>query len=233
MTRRAHWFAELLVIAFLFVIYDVVANLATVRAAQAYGHGRDLLSLSPWNVELSANQLLAGIGWLGDLAAYYYDFAHAVVTISVLLLCYALRPVAYRAARTALLLISLAALGIFWIYPAAPPRLLPDQGFIDIVADSGTWGAWEHGAVVTSRANEFAAMPSLHLAWAVWVALAVWSMTDRRWLRVAVCGHVALTAIVSVFTGNHYLIDLLAGAVLAVAAWLASQQLHRQPAGSL
>ncbi|MCU1587593.1 MAG: hypothetical protein JWN31_1086 [Frankiales bacterium] len=212
-----------MVIALLFV-YDFVAGLAKVRAPEAYAHGRSLLT--PGHFELSANHWMAGIAWLQDPAAYYYDLAHIDVTLGVFLLCFFLRPQVYRVARTALVLINLAALAVFWVYPVAPPRLLPGGGFVDLVADSGTWGAWEAGGAVADRANEFGSMPSLHLAWATWVALTVWQMTGNRWLRAAACLHVAVTTAVVILTGNHYLIDVLAGAALAAACWVAATRLR-------
>ncbi|MCW2543865.1 MAG: hypothetical protein JWM40_1417 [Frankiales bacterium] len=207
----------------LLFVYDFVAGLAKVRADTAYAHGHDLLDLTPHHLELTANHWLAGVPWLQDPAAYYYDLAHIDVTLGVFLLCYFLKPAGYRLARNALVLINLAALVVFWAYPVAPPRLLPGAGFTDVVADSGTWGAWEAGGAVADRANEFGSMPSLHLAWATWVALVVWRMTDRRALRALGLLHVAITSVVVIYTGNHYAIDLLAGAALALIAWLAAQ----------
>lgn len=221
MTRRAHWAGELLVIAFLLVIYDYVAGLAPNRKAAALAHGRDLLALSPDGLEKSADHWLHGVTWLIDPAAYYYDLAHIDVTLGIFLLCYFLRPLAYRQARTALVLINLAALVVFLAYPVAPPRLL-DAGFFDLVADSGTWGAWEAGGAVADHANEYGSMPSLHLAWATWVAMTVWSMTTNRWLRGLGILHVVLTTLVVIFTGNHYLIDLLAGSALTLLCWFAA-----------
>jgi membrane-associated phospholipid phosphatase len=145
-------------------------------------------------------------------------------------------------ARNALVLVNVVALAVFWTYPVAPPRLLPDGGFTDIVAASGTWGAWDRGGAIADRANELGSMPSLHLAWAAWVALVLWRLTTRTWVRALGCVHVALTSVVVVLTGNHYLVDLPAGVALALGCWLAaarfalpghtatSQPLVRQPA---
>jgi len=224
-TRRPHWSGELLVLVGLLVVYDRVAGLAKVRADEAYAHGRDLLELSPAGLEKAANLWLAGVGWLYDPFAYYYDLAHIDVTLVVFLLCWFLRPGVYRQARTSLVVINLIALGIVLLYPVAPPRLLPSADFVDIVALSGTWGS---GGAVADRANEFGAMPSLHLAWAVWVALTVWTMTESRWWRGLGWVHVALTGAVTVYTGNHYLLDLLAGALLAAAAWAGTAQVRQR-----
>lgn len=208
----------MLVVAFLLVIYDQVAGLAKVRAAAAFAHGRALLALTPGGLEKHADHWLAGIGWLRDPASYYYDLAHIDLTLAVFLACYVFRAPVYRRARTALMLVNLMGLVVFLLYPVAPPRLLPGAGFVDIVAQSGTFGAGTDGGV-TYHANEFGSLPSLHAAWAIWVALTVMSMTTRRFLRALGWAHVSLTFVVVIITGNHYVLDLVAGAVVIGAAW--------------
>jgi hypothetical protein len=148
-----------------------------------------------------------------------YDLAHIDVTLVVLVVCFVFRAPVYRRARNALLLVNLAGLVVFLAFPVAPPRLLPGAGFVDIVAGSGTWGAWEAGGGVADHANELASMPSLHAAWAIWVALTVMSMTTRRSWRLLAWTHVALTCTVVIVTGNHYVIDVLAGAGVVSGAW--------------
>jgi hypothetical protein len=207
------------VVAVLLVVYDQVASLARVRAGAAVAHGRDLLALSPFGLEKAADLWLAGLSWLQAPASYYYDLAHIDVTLVVLVVCFVFRAPVYRRARNALLLVNLAGLVVFLAFPVAPPRLLPGAGFVDIVAGSGTWGAWEAGGGVADHANELASMPSLHAAWAIWVALTVMSMTTRRSWRLLAWTHVALTCTVVIVTGNHYVIDVLAGAGVVSGAW--------------
>lgn len=222
MPRRPHWTGELVVLVLLLVVYDQVSALASTRAAAAVAHGRGLLRVEHLGLEKAANLWLAGISWLQDPAAYYYDLAHLSVTMAVLVGCWVYRVPVYRRARNALLAINVVGLAVFLLYPVAPPRLLPGGGFYDVVASSGTWGAWEAGGGVAAHANELASMPSLHVAWAVWVALTVATMTPRRRWRVLAWAHVALTCVVVVVTGNHYLLDLLAGAATCALAWLLS-----------
>jgi hypothetical protein len=212
-------------VAVLLVVYDQVASLAKVRTGAAVAHGRDLLALSPFGLERAADHWLAGLSWLHAPAAYYYDLAHVDVTLVALVVCYVFRAQVYRRARNALLLVNLAGLVVFVAYPVAPPRLLPGAGFVDVVATSGTWGAWEAGGGVADHANELASMPSLHAAWAIWVALTVTSMTTRRSWRLLGWAHVALTVTVVIVTGNHYVIDVLAGAVVVSAAWVVAPAL--------
>jgi hypothetical protein len=218
MLRRPHWAGELVVVVCLLVVYDRVAALARVRIDSAVEHGRALLAWSG-GLEKTADHWLAGVSWLQAPASYYYDLAHIDVTVAVLLLCYWRAPDVYRKGRNALIAINLVGLTTFVLYPVAPPRLLPGSGFVDIVAGSGTWGAWEAGGGIADRANELASMPSLHAAWAIWVALTVTAMTGNRWLRGLAWTHVALTFVVVIVTGNHYVIDVIAGVATTAAAW--------------
>ena len=219
---RPRWPGELAVVVGLLVVYDQVAGLARVRMAAAVTHGQDLLRLEHLGLERRLDHWLDRTAWLHAPAAYYYDIAHITVTTAVLVGAYALRPQRYRRARTALVGINLIGLAVFLAYPLAPPRLLPGAGFVDIVARSHTWGAWESAGGVAQRANEYGSMPSLHVAWALWVALTVVSMTPRLRWRLLAWAHVALTSVVVLATGNHYLLDVLAGAVVLAVAWTAA-----------
>ena len=222
MLRRPHWAGELVVVALLLVVYDRVSALASTRADAAAAHGRSILALEHLGLEKSADLWLAGTSWLQAPASYYYDLAHIGVTMGVLVGCWVFCGGVYRRARNALLLVNVVGLAVFLLYPVAPPRLLPGSGFYDVVANSHTFGAWEAGGRVAAHANELASMPSLHAAWALWVALTVMTMTaDRRW-RALAWAHLALTCVVVVVTGNHYVLDLVAGAVTCAAAWGAS-----------
>jgi diacylglycerol O-acyltransferase len=98
----------------------------------------------------------------------------------------------------------------------APPRLLPGGGFVDVVALSGTF---QSGDGAAQHANAFGSMPSLHAGWAIWVALTVMTMTTRWWVRGLAWLHVGLTFVVVIITGNHYLIDIVAGAATVAVAW--------------
>ncbi len=217
--RRPGWPGELLVVFGLLVVYDQVAGLAKLRVGTSVAHGRALLALERSDLEHDLDSWLDRTSWLHAPAAYYYDVAHICVTVGVLLAAYLWRAEVYRRARTALVAINVIGFAGFLAYPVAPPRLLPGAGFVDIVARSGTWGAWDTGGAVAQRANEFGSMPSLHAAWAVWVALTVLSMTRRAPLRALAWGHVAMTTVVVLATGNHYWLDVVAGAATGGVCW--------------
>jgi hypothetical protein len=209
---------ELLVIAALLVVYDRVRSLAAVRSAVADSHGWaifDAESALHLRIEGALNSWLTGQHVLRVLAVDYYQYVHVSFALAVLVICYVRRPAAYRQVRNALVLTNVVALAVFALYPAAPPRLLPGAGFIDSVAAAGFGSS--HGPI---PADQYGALPSLHLAWATWVAVTGFVITRRRAPRMLFVAHPILTAIVVVATGNHYVLDVASGALLGItAAW--------------
>jgi PAP2 superfamily len=227
---RPSLLVEGLIVAWLAWLYDVVTNLAPVRAHAALGHGWAIwhaeraTGLDP---ELALNHWLAAHHTLGQLASYYYDNAHFVITIGLLVWLWLRHPRDYRPLRSALVLVNLIGFAVFWLYPVAPPRMLAGTGFFDVVGHSGTFGQWHTGSLASS-ADQFAAMPSLHIAWALWCAVVLWrSAPAPGRLRVLVRSiavlYPCLTTADVFATGNHYLFDVLAGAAtLPLALLLAS-----------
>jgi hypothetical protein len=234
---RSPLIVELAVMAWLFWLYDVIDNLAPTRSALALGNARAVLHLERslgLNVELTLDRWLSGHALLALIATDYYFFAHVLVTVAVLGWLWMRRPQLYKQARTQLVLINLIAFAVFWRYPLAPPRMLPALGYEDVVSQSHAVFSWHSGAL-RQDADQFAAMPSLHVAWASWAALAVWRAAWRPWVRALALLHPLLTAVVVLATGNHWLLDLLAGEaafLLGVALqrllWLAQLQARRR-----
>ena len=222
---------EILIVLTLMVVYDRLRTLAAVDPTAAVGHGLAILhdeTLLHLRFEDGLNAWLAGQAFLRDLAADYYQFVHETVALSVLAICYVRRPSVYRSARNALVLTNVIGLVVFALYPVAPPRLLPGSQFVDVVAAAG-FGA-SHGAIT---ADQYGAMPSLHLAWATWAALTVWAMTRRRSLRVLVVAHVVLTGLIVIATGNHYVFDVAVGTMLGAATAAVTGLLPRRNTAAL
>jgi hypothetical protein len=221
--RRARWWGELLVVAWLAWVYDAITNLAPAREAVALAHGRGIFSLEQSlhiDPELSLNRWLAGHDTLGAITSYYYDNAHFVVTIGLLAWLWWKRADLYRPLRSSLVAINLLGLLVFWRYPVAPPRMLASSGFSDVVASTHTLGSWHTGSLA-AEANQFGAMPSLHIAWAAWCTLVLWRLSARVWVRTLALLYPCLTTFAVLATGNHYLLDVLAGlATFALAVAL-------------
>lgn len=225
--RRPRIIGELLVVLLLLRAYDMVRGHAEVREVAALRHGRQLLDIERWlhiDVELSANLWTAQQSALSLVASYWYQFAHVSVTLATLVWCWWRRPRSYRRARNALVLTNVFGLAIFLVYPAAPPRFLPGFGFVDTVADAGFGPT--HGGPVT--ADQFGAFPSLHLAWAVWTALVAYRLVGSPMLRRLWLCYPVITAVVVVVTGNHYLLDILAGVVIALVTLAIAHRVPRR-----
>jgi membrane-associated phospholipid phosphatase len=140
-----------------------------------------------------------------------------VVTFALLAWLWWSRPALYQRLRLQLVIVNLIAFVVFWRYPLAPPRMFPGLGYNDVIASSHAFVSWHSGALVHD-ADQFAAMPSLHVAWAAWCGLAIWQLYRRRAVAVLAIAYPLLTALVVVATGNHYLLDVVAGGATVLAA---------------
>ena len=216
---RTRWWVEALVIAWLCWVYDGITNLAPLRLHLAIDHARGvlhverLLHLDP---ELTLDRWLAGHHTLGLVLSDYYDNAHFIVTLGLLGWLWWRRADLYRPLRNSLVVVNLLGFAVFWVYPVAPPRML--KGFTDVVASTGAFGSWHEGALA-SEADQVAAMPSLHIAWAVWCTVALWRISERPSVRVIAVLYPCVTAAAVLATGNHFVLDILGGLAAIVVAF--------------
>jgi hypothetical protein len=215
---------ELLVVFALLRVYDYVKSLESVRMKPALANGRDVLLIESdlhVDFERTANHWVSHHHSLSTVLVWWYQYSHITGTMIVLACCYLWFPACYRSARNALALTNIVGMAVFVVLPVMPPRLLPHAGFIDSVAVAG-FGT-SHGGPVEPA--QFAAMPSLHLAWATWVAVVGYAMLKGIRHRELVFLYPLLTTIAVIATGNHYVLDVatgvaLAGGTLAVCGFL-------------
>jgi len=161
--------------------------------------------------ELQVQRLLEPLE--GFFSTYYMLGFAPVVASSLVWLARAHRRL-YQELRT-LLFVSLGlALIVYVAFPTAPPRLVPGLQVADTVGLAGH----DSGSFAGVRFDPYAAMPSLHVGWSVLIALIVYRATSRTWLRAVAVAHPVLMALAVTATGNHYLVDSLAGALVAVLA---------------
>jgi len=213
-----------LLLALLFA-YSRVRLAASDDRATAVRHGLDVLQLERLlhlDVEAAVNGALGQVSVLAVAASYWYAALHYTVTPLALVLLYRHRPGEYRRLRTALVLATAAALVGYVALPTAPPRLV--GGYVDTLLSTspvGWWGA-EGSAVrgAGGAVDQFAAMPSMHVGWALWCGLVFWRLAHTRWQRALALGYPAVTAVVVVGTANHWVLDVLAGAALVGVAWV-------------
>jgi hypothetical protein len=130
-------------------------------------------------------------------------------------------PSAYRPARRTLMIATLLGLVGFATLPLAPPRMMP--GFIDTMARYGNAGWWGSAGSapkgLASFTNQFAAMPSLHVGWAIWCGVIVARYAQRAWVIGLAVAYPVTVVLVVMSTANHYLLDAVAGLVVLLIAY--------------
>jgi hypothetical protein len=215
MWRRLPWWGELLSVGCFYLLYEAVRAVTPSDALAAGRHADDILDAEHWaHIQVELTHALSSVHLLATLAAGYYTTLHFIVTPLMLVYLWRRRPGRYAELRSALVLASVVALVVFWTWPVAPPRFAIEGASDTIVKVHLIGSANPHGVV--SLINEYAAMPSLHVGWAVWCALAVIYTSRSRWRYLAWLYPTA-TSMVVIATANHYVLDVVAGALLATA----------------
>ncbi|MEW2612314.1 phosphatase PAP2 family protein [Streptomyces sp. NPDC047880] len=223
---RPNLLLELLLLRVTYAAYSQVRLAATggsnsAGRAEAEKHGMQVYDVERAlrvDVERRLNHTVATIDWLRDFLDFYYTSFHFVVPLAVLAVLYWRRPGDYRWARSALGFATLLALVGFWLYPLAPPRLMPTLGFIDTVHGTQDFSRPDYGTL-TALTNQYAAMPSLHFGWALWCGLVIAVLARRWWVKALGGLHPLLTGVSIVATGNHWVLDAAGGAVVVAAGF--------------
>jgi hypothetical protein len=211
---------ELALLGSMFVAYRVGRLISAEDTAAAFANANEVSRIERWlhlPDESLVQQALLKSASLVELANTYYAVVHFPATLAFLVWLYLRRPERYLAARRTIVALTSAALVVHVLYPLAPPRMM--AGFVDTADVYGpdVYGPPEGGTV----ANQFAAMPSLHVGWALLVAFGLIALTQSRW-RWLWLAHPVLTLLVVVGTANHYWLDgIVAGGLLAGIACLA------------
>ncbi|MER6784769.1 phosphatase PAP2 family protein [Streptomyces sp. NPDC000658] len=216
--RRPRLWFEVLLIAVSYWTYSLVRNAvpeqrgAALRNADWIWRAEQTLGFA-W--EESVNRAVNSVTWLIVGMNYYYATLHFVVTLTVLVWLYRSHPGRYAAARLVLFATTAVALAGYYLYPLAPPRLMPGGDFIDTVAAHQTWGSMASGDL-KHMSNQYAAMPSMHIGWSVWCGLTVFALARLPWVRVLGLLYPMGTLVVIVATANHFWLDAVGG-VLCLA----------------
>ncbi len=199
------------------VLADDTVTPAVTRAVRIL----DVERLLRLDIEGGLNRWFVAHDALGVAASFYYAGAHYVLTLLVVIWLFRRHRDAYAPARLALVGATGVALVAYLTMPTAPPRLL--GGWTDLLALHSAAGWWGGEASAPQGmgwlTNQLAAFPSMHAGWALWVALAVTHVVRRRWIAVLAWTHAVLTAVVVVGTGNHWVLDVVAGWAVVLIAW--------------
>ncbi len=223
--------SEAAAVLILYGLYELARGLVVSDAREADHHAHGVVALERWlhvfleaDVQHAARTLPALTGLLGTA----YLTLHLAVTAAVLLWLHQRRPAAFAFVRTTLLLASALALVGFLAYPTAPPRLA-GIGIADTVSNGHVD---LNKGLVSSLYNPYAAVPSMHIGYALIVAASLLRFGHHRLIRALGALYPPFVLLVVVATGNHFFFDAAAGAGVAGLATAAAALLTRQTATS-
>jgi hypothetical protein len=203
----------------LFTIWQFAGQLSVMGSDDAVARGQWI-----WNTERKLHlpsehtlqQWVLPHAWLVQGANYYYAVMHFGMMIALLVWVFLRHRASYAWVRTTLVLVTAASL-LVQLIPVAPPRLLAGTGMVDTAV---RYGQSVYGTTIGGlQADSYSAMPSVHVAWCVLVAVAVIRISPSRW-RWLIIAHPVLTVAVVLVTANHYWLDGVAAVVLLLLSYL-------------
>jgi hypothetical protein len=159
-----------------------------------------------------------------DSASWMYINAQSSVTLAAIVYLYLFHNASFYFVRNMFIIALALAIVGYVVFPTAPPRFMPEWGFFDAVADFT--GVGHDSVTVNALFNPYAAVPSMHVGFALMIGVPLARLSHHRVTRIAWALYPLLVTFVIVVTANHFIVDALLGAVTAaaaawVAAWLA------------
>jgi hypothetical protein len=212
---------ETALVLVLYAVWQKAGELAGTRVKGGIAHARGIWHLEQalhFPSELSVQRLALPHPLFVQACNAYYALAHAPALIVFLLWLFFRHRPRYARWRNCLAL-STAACFLVQMVPVAPPRLLGELGFVDTGL---RYGQSVYGSVGGGVAPQLSAMPSVHVGWAVLIALAAVEISTSRW-RWLVIAHPVATTIVVVATANHWWLDGVVAIGFLVLALLADR----------
>ena len=229
MSREARsqlrWWRELVYIVAFYGVYSVIRNTgaASDSAIRAFENAKRIISIERamgLYFEEGLQEAFLDARWFIQFWNVFYGSFHFVVTAGALVWCFRKMADRYPLWRNTLALTTGLALIGFAFFPLMPPRLLPaEHGFVDTLAEIGGLWSFDSGTM-KSISNQYAAMPSLHFAWAAWSTLVLWPATTGRlgW-RALLGAYPVATMFAIIVTANHFWLDAVGGALVLLAGY--------------
>ena len=221
---------QLLLFAGAYGLYQLVRGLVSGVGGETYkpfGDATKIINLERTLhvfIEPSVQAWTASTHWLMDAADWTYLNAHYFVTLGALVFIYLRRNDSFYFVRNMFMIAMAIALVGYTVYPTAPPRLMPEWGFTDSIAQfMGT--PHVEGGPTSALLNFYAAVPSMHVCFAILVGIPMARLVKRWPAKLAWRLYPLLITFVVVATGNHYLTDVFLGALTAGAAALLADRL--------
>lgn len=216
------WIDLLLQLALFFAVYQgyqVVRGLSEGKSALAFDNADRIIDVERAlgsYFEPAFQSALLDNEWVIDFANWMYVNSHFVITTSFLAWLYLFRNEHFYFVRNMFMVGMLLALTGYLLFPTAPPRLMPEEGFIDTIA---TFTSLEQDSkAVSLLVNKYAAVPSMHIGFAAMIAVPGVMLVRNRFGKAIWGLYPLLVFFVIVVTGNHFWLDAAAGAVVAAAS---------------
>ena len=207
---------EFAFVASLYSIWRMAKKLPLTQSEGAVERARSIVRIQEFlhlPTELSIQEFASTHEQIGRFSAAYYAIVHVPALIIFLIWLFARHRDVYPHWRNALATLTAFCLFIRFV-KVAPPRFLTDLGYVDLSAE---YGMSVYGPVGTGVSGQFAAMPSLHVAWAAVVTFGVLAASTSRW-RYWIWLHLVLTLFVVAATGHHWWLDgIVAIALLGIS----------------
>ena len=217
---------EVLIVVPAYFLYFLVRGLVETREAEAFQRSIRVIEFEHaanifW--EPGLQERLLRFDLLVDIMNWTYIWGHWPVIVLAAVWLFLLHRDSYPVYRNAFLISGAIGIIIFALLPVAPPRFMDAWGFVDTVAErSHSYRVLQPPAFV----NQYAAMPSLHFGWNLLVAIAIVRHASGRWLKLVGLVMPAVTFAAIVLTGNHYIVDGVAGGMLALFGLAMAMLLH-------
>lgn len=203
-------------VAGLYALWQLAASASLLGTSGAYVRARWIERVEhDWHLpsELTVQRLITPHPLLTQACNLYYATMHFAALGALLVWLFVRHRDRYPAVRTTIVLLTASCLLVQFL-PVAPPRLLPDLGYVDTAEQ---YGQSVYTALSAVGPDQLSAMPSVHVGWAVLVGLTVVWISNSRW-RWLVLLHPALTIFVVVATANHFWLDgIVAVALLGLS----------------
>jgi hypothetical protein len=207
------------------LLYEGVRGIVAGHADVALANGRAVIALEQATgtfLEPQIQSLFTGSHVVIDAANWIYMNAQFTVNLLFLALLYAYRNEIFYFVRNMFFVAMGIALVVHLTVPVAPPRMFPRYGFVDTVHTYAHVN--QDTGAVSMFVNPYAAVPSMHICFALLVGATAFRLTSRRWLRVLAMVYPVLVLAVIVITANHFFFDAVIGAVTALVGALAAQR---------
>ncbi len=209
---------ELIVLTAIYGLWRSARKLPLYQTEGAMERARDIVDLQNAlriPTELSLQQWVLQYDWLGRLSALYYAGMHTPGIIAFLVWLFVRHRDHYSQWRNALAVATAGCLVIrFW--RVAPPRFLTELGYQDL---SEIYNSQVYGPVGTGVSQQFAAMPSIHVAWAAVIGFGVMAASNSAW-RWLFAAHLPVTFLVVSATGHHWWLDGIVALALVALGFL-------------